>query len=245
MSTSIRTCNLTLEAGVRLCLIADIHSNLPALEAVLAEVAPESPILCMGDLIGYYLEPNEICERLRALSAICIKGNHDKYVLGELNYLSSREEKYRVSHTRQSLSAENRQWLASLPDVVKMEVSEIAVRSTRYSRIHMAHGSPRSVEEYIYPDTAIDFLETDEPETLVLGHTHHPMMRQSGALTVINPGSVGQVRDRKPGACYAMLEPFSKSVEFHRVSYDVADYQRKLAEAGIQESMIEILSRSQ
>lgn len=245
MSTSIRTCNLTLEAGVRLCLIADIHSNLPALEAVLEEVDPESPILCMGDLIGYYLEPNEICERLRALSAICIKGNHDKYVLGELKYPSSREEKYRVFRTRQSLSAENHQWLASLPDAVKIEVSEIDIRNSRCSRIRIAHGSPRSVEEYIYPDTAIDFLKTDEPETLVLGHTHHPMMRQAGALTVINPGSVGQVRDRKPGASYAMLEPFSKNVEFHRASYDVASYQRRLAEAGIQESMIEILSRSQ
>lgn len=234
-----------LKAGARLCLIADIHSNLPALEAVLAEVAPESPILCMGDLTGYYLEPNEICERLRAVSAICIKGNHDKYVLEELDYPVNREEKYRVILNRQSLTEENRRWLAALPDTVEIEVSEIGGRSARHARINMAHGSPRSVEHYIYPDTPIDFLKTNEPEMLVLGHTHHPMKRQAGALTVINPGSVGQVRDRKPGASYAMLEPFSRSVEFHRATYDVARYQRKLIEAGVQDSMVQILSRSQ
>jgi len=245
LSATIRTHHLTLEAGARLCLIADIHSNLPALEAVLAEVAPESPILCMGDLTGYYLEPNEICERLRAVSAVCIKGNHDKYVLEELDYPASREEKYRVIANRQSLTAENRRWLAALPDAVEIEVSETGGRGARHARVHMAHGSPRSVEEYIYPDTAIDFLETDEPGTLVLGHTHHPMRRQAGALTVINPGSVGQVRDRKPGASYAMLEPFSGDVEFHRAAYDVTGYQRRLADAGVQESMIQILSRSQ
>lgn len=199
----------------------------------------------MGDLVGYYLDPNEICERLRALSVVCIKGNHDKYVLGELNYHSSREQKYRVAHTREALSAENRAWLASLPDAVTIEVSDNDSLSPRCSRIRMAHGSPRSVEEYIYPDTAIDFLETDEYEMLVLGHTHHPMKRKVGALTVINPGSVGQVRDRKPGASYAMLEPFLMTVEFQRATYDVTGYQRRLVEAGIQESMIQILSRSQ
>lgn len=244
LSTTIRTHHLKLEAGARLCLIADIHSNLPALEAVLAEAASTSPILCMGDLTGYYLEPNEICERMRSKSAICIKGNHDKYVLGELDYPVSREEKYRVMTNRLLLTPENRQWLAALPDAVEIEVLETKVDGTRQARIHMAHGSPRSVEEYIYPDTPIDFLETDKAEMLVLGHTHHPMKRQAGRLIVINPGSVGQARDRKIGASYAMLEPFSGEVEFHRVIYDVAEYQRRLIEAGVQQSMVQILSRS-
>jgi predicted phosphodiesterase len=235
---------LTLEAGARLCLIADIHSNLPALEAVLTKVTSTSPILCMGDLTGYYLEPNEVCERLRSISAICIKGNHDKYVLEELDYPASREEKYRVIANRLSLTAENRQWLAALPDAVQIEVLETGGGGRGHARIHMAHGSPRSIEEYIYPDTPIDFLETDEPEMLVLGHTHHPMTRQAGALTIINPGSVGQARDRMPGACYAMLDPFSRSLEFHRAIYDVAGYQQRLIEEGVQQSMVQILSRS-
>ena len=210
----------------------------------MSEVASTSTILCMGDLTGYYLEPNEVCERLRSVSAICIKGNHDKYVLEELDYPASREERYRVIANRLSLTAENRQWLSALPDAVQIEVLETGVGGRRHGRIHMAHGSPRCVEEYIYPDTPIDFLETDEPETLILGHTHHPMIRRARALTVINPGSVGQARDRIPGASYAMLEPFSGKLEFHRVIYDVAGYQKRLIEAGVSQSMTQILSRT-
>ncbi|MNT93126.1 hypothetical protein D3C72_2345310 [compost metagenome] len=70
------------------------------------------------------------------------------------------------------------------------------------------------------------------------------MLRQAGALTVINPGSVGQVRDRKPGASYASLLPFSGQVEFHRADYDVGAYQRRLTDAGVHPSMVQILSRS-
>lgn len=111
--------------------------------------------------------------------------------------------------------------------------------------IRVAHGTPRSVEEYVYPDTPIDFLAEATPSFLVLGHTHHPMVRQAGALTVVNPGSVGQVRDRIPGASYASIEPLSGRIDFYRVAYPVSAYQRSLENAGVHFSMIDILSRTQ
>jgi len=228
-----------------LVLTADVHSNLVALDAVLAETGQAGIIVCAGDITGYYTEPNEVCERLREAAAICIKGNHDKYILGELDYPASREEKYRVIANRQVLTTENRDWLAGLPGQVTLHVSPSnAVLPDQSVEVLIAHGSPRDVEEYVYPDTSIDFLERDEPGFLVLGHTHHPMSRRAGALHVINPGSVGQVRDRMPGASYAVLQPSSGKVRFCRAHYDVPAYQRHLTHEGVHSSMVQILSRS-
>lgn len=236
---------MTISDGVPLVLMADVHSNRTALDAVVAETGGSSVFICAGDITGYYTEPNEVCEKLREVSAICIKGNHDKYVLGELDYPPNREEKYRVLANRKILNSENRDWLAGLPDTMTLLVFRKSTSEVQQPvKVHIAHGSPRSVEEYIYPDTPIDFLASDEPGFLVLGHTHHPMSRQAGSLRVINPGSVGQVRDRKPGASYAALLPFSDQIDFRRASYDVGAYQFRLTQEGVHSSMVQILSRS-
>ncbi|MCZ8400540.1 metallophosphoesterase family protein [Achromobacter xylosoxidans] len=245
MKDTIQAQRIPISEEGALVLIADVHSNIAALDAVIAETGGRRVFVCAGDITGYYTEPNEVCEKLREMSAICIKGNHDKYVLGELEYPSSREEKYRVTENRKTLTAENRNWLACLPDQATLLVSPaFAGEADQPVEICIAHGSPRDIEEYIYPDTPIDFLTRDEPGFLVLGHTHHPMWRQAGALQVINPGSVGQVRDRKPGASYATLMPFSGKVEFHRAYYDVPTYQSHLTHEGVHSSMVQILSRS-
>jgi len=245
LKESTLTRHLTISDKSALILMADVHSNCVALEAVLAETEAGDVLICAGDLTGYYTEPNEVCERLRELSVICIKGNHDKYVLGELDYPASREEKYRVLANRQALSAENREWLAGLPDTATLVLTDKSgATNADPVVVRVAHGSPRDVEEYVYPDTSIDFLTSDEPGFLVLGHTHHPMSRQAGALNVINPGSVGQVRDRKPGASFASLLPFSGKLDFRRAAYDVGAYQHHLTQEGVHSSMVQILSRS-
>lgn len=232
--------------GKPIYLISDIHSNLPALEAVLKNIPAEATIVCAGDMLGYYLNPNEVCELLRTRSVLCIQGNHDKYVLGELEYPANREKKYRIIKTRQLLTDENRQWLTTLPDILILKyIPPYAEKIiTNNSSIRIAHGSPRSVNEYIYPDTSIDFLAADSPGFLILGHTHHPMKRQAGEVTVINPGSVGQARDRIPGACYASLDSFSGEINFYRVNYSIKLYQKLLEDADVQFSMIEMLSRT-
>lgn len=237
------TCSF-VSCGKPIYLISDLHSNLPALEAVLNEIPKDALIVCAGDLLGYYLEPNEVCDLLKARSVLCIQGNHDKYVLGELDYPASREEKYRIIATRQVLTAANRKWLAALPDTLLLKGCQTSADVIAAAPILVAHGSPRSVEEYIYPDTPIDFLTEDTPSFLVLGHTHHPMVRQVGAHVIINPGSVGQVRDRIPGASYASIEPLSGQVSFYRAAYGVTAYQSHLEDAGVDSSMIKILSRS-
>lgn len=231
--------------GEAIYLISDVHSNLAALMVALKDIPETALVICAGDVVGYYIEPNEVCELLRERGVLCIQGNHDKYVLGELDYPADREEKYRIVTTRQVLTAENLQWLGALPEVLFLEMNQVMGNADLPIRkVCVAHGTPSSVEEYVYPNATIDFLAGVEADVLVLGHTHHPMMSRLGNLTVVNPGSVGQARDRIPGASYASIDPLSGCVEFFRADYPVATYQRLLASAGVNPPMIDILSRT-
>lgn len=227
----------------RVYAISDVHSNLPALKAVLSQIPEGSVILCAGDIIGYYLEPNEVCDLLKSRSVMCVQGNHDKYVLGLLDYPASREDKYRITANRNALSVENRKWLEALPDAICLNPLDVMGGSVSEPTLWVQHGSPRDVEEYVYPDTALDFLPEGSPRILILGHTHHPMARQTRGGVVMNPGSVGQPRDRKPGASYAAIDMSSAHVDFYRATYPIADYQCRLEEAGVVEEMVSILSR--
>ena len=228
-------------------LISDIHANLSALRAVLDAIPSDAIVLCAGDILGYYIEPNEVCEVLQQRSVFCIQGNHDKYVLGTLAYPSEREHLYRILPTRRNLSAENMAWIASLPDFLELRVARPTLEAEAtcsFINIFVSHGTPRNVEEYIYPDTPIDFLAHGRTGYLILGHTHHPMIRRAAGLAIINPGSIGQARDRIPGACYASLDLTSGNAEFHRVNYSIADYQESLLNVGVHRSMVDMLSRS-
>jgi predicted phosphodiesterase len=225
-------------------IIADVHANLPALQVVLDSIPTTADIVCAGDLLGYYTEPNEVCQLLRERQVHCIKGNHDKYVLGELSYSDSRESKYRIQDTRESLTQQNLEWLSSLPDTIELRFTGDENGTPVGASLYIAHGSPQNAEEYIYKDTQIGFVWPDATDYLVLGHTHHPMRRPAEKGIIVNPGSVGQARDRTPGACYASIDPLSGTVEFFRAAYDIDAYKNKLRDVGIQEAMIEILTRT-
>jgi len=228
--------------GESVFFISDIHSNLPALESVLNIIPIDSIIICAGDIVGYYLEPNEVCNLLKARSVFCIKGNHDKYVLNELSYSTDKEFKYRTIETRKKLSSSNLKWLKQLPDCINLSF-QLNSYSIKTNSILVAHGSPRNVEEYIYPDTPIDFLKDDTNSFLVLGHTHHPMLRHAGSRVVLNPGSVGQPRDRISGTSFASIQILTGHVYFHRTTYHIDEYQSHLEYFGLDASMIKILSR--
>src|SRR4051794_38637800 len=94
--------------------IADIHGNLPALNAVLRDMPPVDAILCAGDMTGYYPYPNEVCDRVRESGAFTVRGNHDAYVLGELRPAEDKPG-YRTQWIRDSLTPANRSWLRGLP----------------------------------------------------------------------------------------------------------------------------------
>lgn len=237
-----------LDPARPLYVISDIHSNLPALTTVLGAMETSARVLCAGDIVGYYIDPNPVIELLRSHHVECILGNHDQYVLGLLPYPPSREDKYRAQWTRSALTSENTVWLKNLPQVRTYCVAASGLVDLRsgpsFHRVLLNHGSFSSPEEYIYPDTPFDGSVLGEHTVGIFGHTHHPMVREYGTSRLLNPGSVGQPRDRKASASYARIDLVTGSIELLRENYDVAGYQERLKAAGITPSMVEILART-
>lgn len=223
---------------MRLALISDIHANLAAFRAVLDDLPGTDLIICCGDIVGYYDEPNEVCALARERGVLCIRGNHDAYVTGALAPNPERREAYRTDWTRGALEIEHLGWLERLPTEIRLEA--------KGHRLWVRHASPWDEESYLYADAAESLarLQISPGETLAVGHTHHPLHLRSSGGWLLNPGSVGQPRDRDPRAGYALLDLETNAVSFHRVPYDVPSVQHRLAARGWSQDMIAILSRT-
>lgn len=240
---------------MRYLIISDIHANLPALEAVLADAAPFDRVWCLGDIVGYGPYPNECIARLRDLPLTTLAGNHDWAAIGrlELGYFN-REARAAVVWTRLALMPDNKAYLESLPTMLV---------EADYT---LAHGSPgQPVEEYI-----VDLLSAEQNFNLfktrvcLVGHTHWPVafFRSNGVERmciqiapqwnerikintgrwIINPGSVGQPRDGDPAASYALLDPDAGEWEYRRVAYPFEETQARMRHFKLPERLIERLS---
>ncbi len=222
---------------MRIALLSDVHANLAAFDAVIADLPPVDAILFAGDAVGYYAQPNQVCERLRALGARCVRGNHDNYVTGQAEPNAERRAAYATDWTRAQLTPENLDWLASLPAELQVEAEGFTVT--------VRHASPWDEESYLYPDSdRLGEVTLAADQILVLGHTHHPMTIAAGEGLLINPGSVGQPRDWNPLAAYAVLSLPSREVELRRAAYDVAAVQADLETRGWASGVIQILGRT-
>jgi diadenosine tetraphosphatase ApaH/serine/threonine PP2A family protein phosphatase len=228
---------------MRVLIISDIHANLTALEAVLADAPEVDTIWCLGDLVGYGPDPNECVTRVAALpNLICLLGNHDAAALGRIDIETfNPDARLAIQWTREALSPASINFLENLPE--KMIVDHVT----------LAHGSPRQpVWEYIL-DTrtaTLNFEYFQSPYCLV-GHTHLPviyylpdesrvarlvvpdasMQLVLAPRAILNPGSVGQPRDRDPRASYAIYDSEQNLMEYHRVTYDVATVQQRMVSA--------------
>ena len=230
---------------MRVLVISDVHSNLEALNAVLAAAEDFGVIWSLGDIVGYGPQPNECIARLNEFEHVAIAGNHDWAVLGKLDLGDfNAYARHANLWTRQQLTAQSLAYLEALPETV-VEGS-----------FTMAHGSPRHpVWEYLFdPKTAkLSFAHYDTAICLV-GHTHVPIIFRDladsnqcqlslpltgpaidldGGRYIANPGSVGQPRDRDPRAAYMLLDTEAKVCEQCRVGYNVAETQRKVRLAGL------------
>jgi len=223
---------------VKVALLADVHANLPALVAVLEDLPKVDSTVCLGDVVGYYADPNEVCGLMRKHKIVAIRGNHDAYVLGELLPHPDRVGAYRTAWTRKVLEAGNLSWLRSLPTSIECRWGKFVA--------HLHHATPWNEEAYLYPDSdQLNEIKLGLNEFLALGHTHRPMLRQCGEGFVLNPGSVGQPRDCNPLASYAILDCDTGNVDFRRVRYDVTSLQHRLRELGWDSTTINILSRTE
>ena len=218
---------------MRVGLIGDIHGNAEALHAVLGAAAAcdVSRLLVTGDVVGYYDHAFEAMEMLRPWRATWIRGNHE-CMLNEVARDPRRIDHFESRYGRglrlalQRLDASTVRWLSELPDSVTIELSG--------RKVCLCHGSPWNPGAYVYPDSpqeTWDRFSALEVDIVVTGHTHHPMSRFCGNVLVINPGSVGQPRNRVPGAHWCTLDLDSLDVQ-HRVErYDHEGFAARVREA--------------
>ena len=235
---------------MRYLILTDIHGNAEALEAVLAAAAEEpfDQILLLGDLVGYGAGPNEVIEAVRALSkpTHVIRGNHDK-VVAQIEDGSgfNRVALAAVEWTIDELRSEHLDYVRELP-VGPLEVAP---------GLSICHGSPIDEDEYLLSiDQAQRAFEAHPVPVTFFGHTHIPtLFRSSGdsaeldllkpqdsglelaadTLYLINPGSVGQPRDRDPRAAFMIYDAEQRRVKLFRVGYPLEDAQQRILDAGL------------
>jgi diadenosine tetraphosphatase ApaH/serine/threonine PP2A family protein phosphatase len=242
---------------MRVAVVSDIHANLHALEAVLAaiDVDPPDEIWCLGDVVGYGPRPNECCALVQARAAICLAGNHDLAVRGDLDLLDfSGDAGIAAAWTRRILDDGSREFLAGLEPA-----------ATR-NGVALYHASARDpVWEYVLSDEAAEAtLERAGVPLVLVGHSHAALVaaERNGAVTggtaeagteldldggrfLLNPGSVGQPRDGDPRAAYLLLDLAARQARFRRVEYDVNRTQAEIAELGLPEMLATRLALGQ
>lgn len=240
---------------MRLAVLSDIHANLAALDAVLADLdggAPVEGIWVCGDTVGYGPQPNEVIDRLRERGARAVMGNHDGAAIGVVDVTWFNDAAAAaVLWTATVLTESSNAYLAALP--------ERAVDRA----LTVVHGSPREpIWEYIVsPEVAQANLDAYETRICLFGHTHFPVVYAAvggevreaetkdrvpaplpAGRLLLNPGSVGQPRDRNPESSYLVLDLEAGTVEFRRVAYDIAQTQSLMREVGLPAWLAERLS---
>ena len=209
---------------MRIGVLSDVHANAVALDAVLADMPPVDRIVNAGDVVGYNPWPEACVETVRERAAVSVMGNHDLKVATGTNFVGNRMAQAGIRHAIEELGTEQREWIASLSDS----------RRCCTDRVKVVHGHPDDPNHYTYPEEFGPHLLGEE-DVLVMGHTHLQHAEQYEEGIVLNPGSVGQPRDRDPRAAYAIVDLDALSVETRRVEYDVDAVVDAIEAAGLPE----------
>ncbi|MGZ4431088.1 MAG: metallophosphoesterase family protein [Gaiellales bacterium] len=235
---------------MRAAVISDVHSNLPALEAVLEAIDAEHPdeLWCLGDLVGYGAEPRESIRLVLDRAQICLAGNHDLVVAGAIDL--------RVFAHAAAAAA---RWTMDILSEDELETLRRMSPSGERAGVEMHHGSVRDpVWEYVIDDrTAEICMELQHAQIALVGHSHVPLAYaardgrfawggyapadeielRSDSRYLFNPGSVGQPRDGDPRAAYMLLDVDAGRAEWRRVEYDIGRAQAAIVAAGLPRSL--------
>jgi len=219
----------------RVAVISDIHANLPALEAVLADIERYAvdQIFCAGDLVGQGPHPNQVVSRVRKAGIPSILGNQESEV-GELEDRARPDPKQHMLWTIAVLKRKNREYLLGLPADRELEVEGV--------KILIVHGSPHGTFDTMHPSLTLHTLRawfparTGRPAVLVGGHTHIPFVRTVDGMLVVNAGTVGRPFDGDPRASWALLELWEgrARARIRRVGYPVEETVRAMKRIGMQ-----------
>lgn len=233
---------------MRILVMSDIHANYTALEAVLKDAGEVDETWCLGDLVGYGPDPNAVVEEVREIKNLtCLLGNHDVAVIGRMPLETFNGEARRsLAYHEKVLSASNMDYMRSLPTQTKVR-----------GEATLAHGSPRDpLWEYILNTLSarLNFDHFDTPWCFV-GHSHIQCMFALDEKTdrvsleqvkpnvtislqpklILNPGSVGQPRDRDPRAAFAIYDTEARTWTPRRAAYNIAEVQERIRSAGLPE----------
>ena len=234
---------------MRALVVSDLHANSEALRAVVLRVRRKKfdDVICLGDFVGYGAQPNRVLDMMRTIKArkFYIRGNHDRVAAGlddaeGFNHAA----KLAALWTRDHLSAPNKRFLETL-----------AVGPLEREGVMICHGSPHDEDEYVFNEMhARLVMEQHQAPIILYGHTHMPVifeMSPQGRIRgfairgdaivrldktmryLINPGSVGQPRDRNPDSSFCMLDSDKMTVQFFRVPYDLEKTQLSILKAGL------------
>ena len=234
---------------MRALVVSDLHSNAAALRAVFKRVRRKSfqEIICLGDFVGYGAEPNQVLDAMRTMrpKKFYIRGNHDRVAAGlDEGRTFNAPAREAALWTRGHLSGPNRKF-----------IEKLTVGPVDHGGVLLCHGSPYDEDEYVFTEShAGQILESFDSRLILYGHTHLPvifsidtdgvvagtLVRGEGKFRLdpdrrylINPGSVGQPRDRNPDASCAIVDTQRMTVQFLRVPYDVKKTQESILRAGL------------
>ncbi len=226
---------------MRIAIISDIHGNLEALEAVLSDISGKGvdETICLGDLVGYGVNPNEVIDLVKKKEIKCIKGNHDlcAVTLENLDKFNENAQEA-LKFTNKILIEENKEFLKKLPETLELKDK---------NKLLAVHGSPNNhLFEYLNPnvDEEIikEMLEDNKVDVIACGHTHLPDLKKFDLKVFLNPGSVGQPRNNNSKAQYAILDLSNINfVTFETVEYDIDTASKKIIQAGLPKQLAERL----
>jgi putative phosphoesterase len=227
--------------GERTAVITDIHANLPALQAALARIDELgiARVYCGGDLVGYGPHPNEVCALIEERAIPTIYGNYDYAIARDLDdcgcaYVTKEDRELgqrSVAWTLQHTDRRSKEFMRDLPFDLRFAVGP--------HRVHLVHGSPRKVNEYLFEDKPARLYErlaaAEDDGVLVFGHTHKPWVHEFGGVLFVNCGSVGKPKDGDARGAFAVLEDADDrvAVTIERVAYDADAVAAEVRAAGL------------
>ncbi|MCD4742022.1 MAG: metallophosphatase family protein [Desulfobacteraceae bacterium] len=223
---------------MKIAVISDIHSNKFYLEAVLLQIEKlcADDIYCLGDLIGYLDEPNHVIDLMKENNVHCVKGNHEKYLLGEMTYNNDREGIYRIQEQKKLLSSKNFKYIEQLPDCFEKNIEGY--------NFFFSHSLPGDTSSYIRSVVDLDSFDLKKYKYFCFGHTHIPLITYHYGTCVINPGSVGQPRDYTQKPSFAIINTGTIECTLYKVDLKIQDYVNRLKNMGYSESVTRLLERT-
>jgi len=237
---------------MRIALFGDIHANLEALEAVLADAREQhcSDFVCLGDVVGYNANPAECLEIVREMNCPVVKGNHDEDASGDHSLETMNPTAATaLMWTREQLNQEQREWLRKMR-MVRQVADFTVVHSTldQPTNWNYVTNSFDAMSNFSYQFTQVCFHgHTHVPRVYIKDSKVHEVAAESvviepGSKYFINAGSVGQPRDGDWRSCYAIYDIESRLIVFRRIEYDLAKTQKKILDAGLPPMLAERLA---